>query len=82
MENPKLIDHKFLQRARGFYNHLVMTIDFLPPALKGFHNVIDGWRDGQDIDCFRDEAFHYMDILLVHLAEERISEAEFDLLTT
>ena len=62
-DNPGLINHKFLQRARIFFNHLGMTIDFLPPALKGLHNVIDGWREGRDEDRFRDKNMQYQDVL-------------------
>ena len=77
-DSPKLINHKLLQRARGFYNHLGMTIDFLPPTLKGFHNAIDSWRDGRDTDDFRDEAFHYKDVLEAHFHNRKISEEEYE----
>ena len=77
-EQPGMVNHKFLQRARGFFNHLGITIEFLPPALKGFHNAIDGWRDGRDEEGFRDEALHYRDVLEAHFFSGRISEEVYE----
>jgi len=55
-----------------------MTIEFLPPALKGLHNVIDGWREGRDEDGFRDESWHYREVLEAHYFAGRVSEEVYE----
>jgi hypothetical protein len=38
------MDHKDLERKRGFLGHLAMCYDLLVPFMKGFHLTIDSWR--------------------------------------
>ena len=47
---PNLMNHKYLQQARGYFNHLGLAHNIIVPYLRGFHNTIDGWRDNRDID--------------------------------
>jgi hypothetical protein len=43
-ERPKL-EHRDLERKRGFLGHVSMTFPALIPYMKGFHLTIDSWRD-------------------------------------
>ena len=39
--SPKFLKLSLIRRARGFYNCIWMTIDFLMQVLKGHHNIIN-----------------------------------------
>jgi hypothetical protein len=53
LDNPAGIDHKLLERKRGFLVHMVQTYPALNPYLKGVHGTLDSWRCGRDINGFR-----------------------------
>ena len=54
-EHPRTLNHKLLERSRGFFNHLSMTYGIMLPFLKGFHSTIDGWRDDRDDSGWKEE---------------------------
>ena len=78
--NPGLLNHKFLEKGRGFFNHLSLTYEMVTPCLRGFHNSIDSWRDDRDIEGWKmeEESSKWVDILNFYLMEGRISESEYD----
>jgi hypothetical protein len=41
LEDPEGIDHKLLERKRGFLVHMVQTYPALNPYLKGVHGTLD-----------------------------------------
>jgi hypothetical protein len=53
LKNPEGIDHKLLERKRGFLVHMVQTYPALNPYLKGVHGTLDSWRCNRDINGFR-----------------------------
>jgi hypothetical protein len=50
--SPEL-DHKELERQRGFLVHLTMTFSSLVPFLKGIHLTLDSWRFGRKEDGWK-----------------------------
>ena len=74
--SPKFINLSLLRHDRGFCNHMGMTIDFLIPALKVYHNTIDRWRLGRNADGFKDECYSSQDVLDYCLFRGTISEEE------
>jgi hypothetical protein len=53
LENPEGMDHKLLERKRGFLVHMVQTYPALNPYLKGVHGTLDSWRRNRDENGFR-----------------------------
>ena len=49
MEKPKIVDYKFLQRVRGYFNYLEIPFNTTLPFVNAFHNTIDCWRDKRDV---------------------------------
>jgi hypothetical protein len=47
------LDHKELERQRGFLVHLTMTFTSLVPFLKGIHLTLDSWRKGRKEDGWK-----------------------------
>ena len=52
LQTQPLLNHKNLERTRGFFNHLQRTYPSVTPFLKGFHLTLDGWRGGRDQDLW------------------------------
>jgi hypothetical protein len=52
-DDPDGIDHKLLERKRGFLLHMVQTYPALNPYLKGVHGTLDYWRRNRDENGFR-----------------------------
>mmetsp|Transcript_21443 Transcript_21443/g.30696 ORF Transcript_21443/g.30696 Transcript_21443/m.30696 type:complete len:502 (+) Transcript_21443:2685-4190(+) len=52
MTMPQL-NHKNLERIRGFLLYVTRTYPGLVPYLKGFHLTLDSWRPGRDSDGWR-----------------------------
>jgi hypothetical protein len=52
-DDPEGLDHKLLERKRGFLVHMVQTYPGLNPYLKGVHGSLDSWRRNQDENGFR-----------------------------
>jgi hypothetical protein len=52
-DDPDGIDHKLLERKRGFLVHMVQTYPALNPYLKGVHGTLDSWRRNRDENGFR-----------------------------
>ena len=79
-EHPTPISHKLLEQARGFFNHLEITCEVIPPFLRGFHNSIDGWRDNRDKEGWKmDEGVsRWIDTLNFFLCSNRITEEEYN----
>jgi len=75
---PIPVQLKLLEKARGYFNHLAIVYDIMLPNLKGFHNSIDGWREGRDIEDWKDEESSWRDVLETYFFEGKISEEEFD----
>jgi hypothetical protein len=53
LSNPDGMDHKLLERKRGFLVHMVQTYPGLNPYLIGVHGSLDSWRKNRDVDGFR-----------------------------
>ena len=53
LENSLGIDHKLLERKRGFLVHMVQTYPALNPYLKGVHGTLDYWRCNRNVNGFR-----------------------------
>ena len=49
-DHPGPLEVKWLERIRGFLNHIAITYCIILPFLRGFHNTIDSWRDGRDVE--------------------------------
>lgn len=43
LETKGVLNHKALEKKRGFFNHLQCTYPAITPFLKGFHLTLDGW---------------------------------------
>jgi hypothetical protein len=48
LEKGEKINHKFLERGRGFMVYFCRTYTSLTPFLKGLHLTLDSWREGRD----------------------------------
>ena len=48
LERGEKINHKFLERGRGFMVYFCRTYTSLTPFLKGLHLTLDSWREGRD----------------------------------
>jgi hypothetical protein len=46
--NDGWLDHKALERRRGFLLYVTRTYPTMVPYLKGMHLTLDGWRKGRD----------------------------------
>jgi hypothetical protein len=53
LKNLEGLDHKLLERKRGFLVHMVQTYPALKPYLKGVHGILDSWRKKRDVNGFR-----------------------------
>jgi hypothetical protein len=47
-ENDGWLDHKTLERRRGFLLYVTRTYPAMVLYLKGMHLTLDGWRKGRD----------------------------------
>jgi hypothetical protein len=56
LRSQPLLDHKNLEKTRGFFNHLQRTYPSITPFLKGLHLTIDGWRGGRDDELWPTDA--------------------------
>ena len=50
INNKEGINHKELERVRGFLIYVSRTYKAMVPYLKGLHQTLDGWRDWIDKD--------------------------------
>lgn len=66
-----LLDHKTLERIRGFLLYVTKTYPAMVPYLKGFHLTLDAWRPGRDTDGWR--------LTLAELREKFQQEEGFEL---
>ena len=54
-DHPGLIPHKFLEKKRGYFNHVGITYDILVPHLRGYHNALDSWREKRTAEGWKDK---------------------------
>ena len=47
------VEHKPLERKRGFLIYVTRTYPCMVPYLKGIHLTLDSWRDGRDDDGWK-----------------------------
>ena len=47
------INHKELEKRRGFLVYVSRTYPSMVPYLKGIHQTLDGWREGRDSDGWK-----------------------------
>ena len=47
------LDHRTLERDRGFLIYLSRTYRSMKPYLKGIHQTLDSWRKGRDKDGWK-----------------------------
>ena len=72
-ERPWL-DHKDLERKRGFLGHLAMCYGSLVPFMKGFHLTIDSWRSNRPDSGWKMKDKEWDLYLDVQVAEGVMSE--------
>jgi hypothetical protein len=48
LHSDGLLEHKNLERIRGFFIHMQRTYPVFTPFLKGMHLTLDGWHDHKD----------------------------------
>jgi hypothetical protein len=53
VQQGELLNHKSLERDRGFLVHVQHTYPAITPYLKGLHLTIDSWREGRDSDGWK-----------------------------
>jgi len=53
LDQSDMLDYKGLQQKRGFFVHVQRTYPCITPYLKGFHNMLDGWRENRDADGWK-----------------------------
>jgi hypothetical protein len=53
LEEGSAINHKFLERGRGFMVYFCRTYTSMTPYLKGIHLTLDSWRQGRDGDGWK-----------------------------
>lgn len=53
LETQGVLNHKALEKKRGFFNHLQRTYPAITPFLKGFHLTLDGWREHRDEEMWK-----------------------------
>jgi hypothetical protein len=52
-KESEMVDHKVLERTRGFLVYVERTNKPMTPFLLGFHLTIDSWRPGRDEEGWR-----------------------------
>ena len=53
LKETTVINHKFLERGKGFLVYFCRTYTSFVPFLKGFHLTCDSWREGRDYDGWK-----------------------------
>ena len=53
LDSGEPINHKMLERIRGFLLYVTRTYPAMVPFLKGIHLTLDSWRPGRDNDGWR-----------------------------
>jgi hypothetical protein len=53
LTESEMVDHKMLERTRGFLVYVARTYKPMAPFLLGFHLTIDSWRPGRGEECWR-----------------------------
>ena len=53
LETSPTLNHKQLERDRGFLIHLASTFTAINPYLKGIHLTLDSWRDNRKADGWK-----------------------------
>jgi hypothetical protein len=53
LKSSSEINHKFLERGKGFLVYFCRTYTSFVPFLKGFHLTCDSWREGRDSDGWK-----------------------------
>ena len=71
--NP-VLNHKKLERDRGFMVHLGRTYSWIMPYLKGIHNSLESWRDQRDEDGWKYTDREWRELV----SELRYLESEWD----
>ena len=79
-QQPPGLNHKDLERKRGFLVHLSMTFSSLVPFLKGLHLTIDSWRPLRNEDGWK-LSHKEIGAWLEHKADDGVGQDEiYDLL--
>ena len=74
-DRPKL-EHKDLERKRGFLGHVAMTFPALVPFMKGFHLTIDSWRDYRPTSGWKMNEKVWSSYVEARIADGDLSEEE------
>jgi hypothetical protein len=53
LKESEMVDHKVLERTRGFLVYVSRTYKPMAPFLLEFHLTIDSWRPARDEECWR-----------------------------
>ena len=81
VQSPGAIYHKFLERARGYLNHIGITFEMIVLLLRGFHNTLDSWRCNRNYEGWKvEEEVKWVDILDAYLYKGQISNEIYDVL--
>jgi hypothetical protein len=52
LEEGPNVEHKPLERVRGFLNYVMPVYPSMIPYLRGFHGALDSWRSNRTADGF------------------------------
>jgi hypothetical protein len=74
-DRPEL-EHKDLEKKRGFLGHVAMTFPALVLFMKGFHLIIDSWRDYRPTSGWKMNEKVWSSYVEVRIADGDLSEEE------
>ena len=57
------LEHKDLEKDRGFLIHMARTYPMMVPYLKGIHHTLESWRIGRDEDGWKFSRAQWEDLL-------------------
>ena len=81
-EKTSKVEYKFLERFRGYLNHVSIAFPLILPYLKGYHIAIDARREGRHQEGLKavpeNEEASWLNVLNYNLWTGNISESEHD----
>jgi hypothetical protein len=70
------LEHKDLEKKRGFIGHVAMTFPALVLFMNGFHLIIDSWRDYRPTSGWKMNEKVWSSYVEVRIADGDLSEEE------
>jgi hypothetical protein len=78
LQTNEHLQHKSLEKFRGFFIHLARTYPVITPFLKGVHLTLDGWRPHRDAEMWKQPHHEWDESSLLHAsssAPDRVTPA-------